>query len=99
MISYRGENFPGYNKPKLLKGHKKYKAAVLARQNGKVKKIMFGDANAGHNYDAASRARFKSRFRSLLQKYKNDKFSRIFWANKFLWSGEKGIKRNPPKEN
>ena len=91
-IEYRGETFPDYNKPKLLRNHPKYKAAVLARQDGKVKKIMFGDANAGHNFSAEAREAFKSRFASLLKKYKNDKFSRIYWADKFLWN-PKGIKR------
>tara|TARA_A100001201_G_C4092775_1_gene202709 strand:- start:1078 stop:1374 length:297 start_codon:yes stop_codon:yes gene_type:complete len=96
-IVYRGEKYPDYNTPRLLKGHPKYKAVVLAKQDGKVKKIMFGDANAGHNFSADARAAFKSRFAKLLEKYKNDKFSRIYWADKFLWN-PKGIKRDPPKE-
>lgn len=101
-IEYRGETFPDYNKPKLLRNDPKYKAAVLARQrvNGelKVKVIRFGDANSGHNFSPEARKRFKSRFASLLEKYKNDKFSKIYWADKFLWN-PKGIKRNPPKES
>ena len=97
-ITYRGMTFEDYNVPKLIRNHPKYKAAVLARQNGKVKLIRFGDANAGHNFSADARDRFKSRFANLLKKYKNDKFSRIFWADKFLWN-PKGIKRDPPKES
>ena len=96
-IEYKGETFQDYNTPKLLRNHPKYKAAVLAKQNGKIKLIRFGDANAGHNFSDAARKRFKSRFASLLKKYKNDKMAKIYWADKFLWSKD-GIKRNPPKE-
>ena len=101
-IEYRGETFEGYNKPKLLRNHPVYKAAVLARQrvNGefKVKLIRFGDANSGHNFSPEARSAFKSRFANLLEKYKNDKFAKIYWADKFLWN-PKGIKRDPPKES
>lgn len=96
-IEYRGETFSDYNKPKLLRNHPKFKAAVLARQNGKVKLIRFGDPKSGHNFSPEARKAFKSRFARLLEKYKNDKFSKIYWADKFLWN-PKGIKRDPPKE-
>ena len=96
-IEYRGERFEDYNKPKLLRNHPKYKAAVLAKQDGKIKLIRFGDVNSGHNFSDEARDRFKSRFAKLLQKFKNDKFAKIYWADKFLWN-PKGIKRNPPKE-
>lgn len=98
-IEYKGIKFEGYNKPRLIEDSK-FKAAVLARQkvNGefKVKLIKFGDANSGHNYSAEARDRFKSRFAKLLEKYKQDKFAKIYWANKYLWN-PKGIKRNPPR--
>lgn len=43
-ITYRGERFSGYNKPKRsIKGGKK--SVVLAKQGDKVKMIRFGDAN------------------------------------------------------
>lgn len=44
MINYRGERFSGYNKPKSTPGQRK-KSAVLAKQNGKVKLVRFGDPN------------------------------------------------------
>ena len=97
-IEYRGETFDDYNKPKLIRNHKKFKAAVLARQGGQVKLIRFGDVNSGHNFSKEARDRFKSRFATLLEKFKDDKFSRIYWADKFLWN-PRGIKRNPPKES
>ena len=100
-IEYRGETFEGYNKPKLI-DHPVYKAAVLARQKVdgefKVKLIRFVDANARHNFSPEARANFKSRFAKLIEKYKNDKHSRIFWSNSYLWN-PRGIKRDPPKES
>lgn len=41
-ITYRGETFSGYNKPKRTPNGPK-KSAVLAKQNGKVKLVRFGD--------------------------------------------------------
>jgi hypothetical protein len=36
MITYRGQKFAGYNKPKSTPGASK-KSAVLAKEDGKVK--------------------------------------------------------------
>ena len=44
MITYRGEKFSGYNKPKRTPGKNK-KFAVLAKQGKEVKLIRFGDPN------------------------------------------------------
>jgi hypothetical protein len=100
-IEYKGMTFDGYNKPRLIKDDK-FKAAVLARQKVdgefKVKLIKFGDANSGHNFSPEARRNFKSRFAKLLERYKEDKFAKIYWADKFLWN-PRGIKRDPPKEN
>jgi hypothetical protein len=41
-ITYRGERFSGYNKPKRTPGSKK-KSAVLAKVGKKVKLVRFGD--------------------------------------------------------
>jgi len=41
-ITYRGERFSGYNKPKRTPGAKK-KSAVLAKVGKKVKLVRFGD--------------------------------------------------------
>ena len=43
-ITYRGERFSGYNKPKRTPGKKK-KFAVLAKQGSKTKLIRYGDPN------------------------------------------------------
>lgn len=42
MINYRGETFSGYNKPKSTPGGPK-KSAVLAKENGKIRLVRFGD--------------------------------------------------------
>lgn len=42
MITYRGERFSGYNKPKRTPGKSK-KFAVLAKEKDEVKLIRFGD--------------------------------------------------------
>jgi hypothetical protein len=42
MITYRGETFSGYNKPKSTPGASK-KSAVLAKENGKIRLVRFGD--------------------------------------------------------
>jgi len=61
-IEYRGEKFSGYNKPKRTpKASKSH--AVLAKENGKVKLIRFGQqgvSGAGKKTDAKSKARAKA---------------------------------------
>ena len=41
-LKYRGETYPGYNKPKRLSGEAK-KSAVLAKKGDEVKVVRFGD--------------------------------------------------------
>ena len=41
-ITYRGERFSSYNKPKRTPGARK-KSAVLAKSGNKVKLVRFGD--------------------------------------------------------
>jgi hypothetical protein len=55
-ITYRGENFSGYNKPKRTPGSKK-KSAVLAKKNGKVKLVRFGDPKLSIKKDQPARER------------------------------------------
>jgi len=43
-VTYRGESFSGFNKPKRTSGGKK-KFAVLARQGDQIKLVRFGDPN------------------------------------------------------
>ena len=51
-ITYRGEKFSGYNKPKRTPKHPSKSHAVLAKEGGKVKLIRFGQqgvSGAGKN--------------------------------------------------
>ena len=41
-ITYRGERFSGYNKPKRTPGHKTKSHAVLAKEGNKIKLVRFG---------------------------------------------------------
>jgi len=41
-ITYRGEKFSGYNKPKATPKHSSKSHAVLAKEGSKVKLIRFG---------------------------------------------------------
>ena len=80
-----------YNVPKRTPSHPKKSHVVVAKQNGKTKIVRFGDQKLGHamkRKDAISkerRRRFKARFDKLIQKYKNDKFSPMYWSNRKLW--------------
>ena len=73
-------------------GGKKGKVAIL--ENGKPRLIRFGDASMGHNYSAEARKSFKARHGKNIAKGPT---SAAYWANKVLWSGPSGSKKNPPK--
>ena len=74
-ITYRGERFSGYNKPKRTPSAKK-SHAVLIKDNGKDRLIRFGQqgvTTAGKKTDAKSKARrksFKARHAKILLKVK-----------------------------
>jgi hypothetical protein len=90
MIEYRGEKFTGYNKPKRTPSHPKKSHAVLAKENGSIKLIRFGQqgvsgspAQTGESAaDKARRASFKARHAKNIAK---GKMSAAFWANKEKW--------------
>lgn len=92
-ISYRGEEFEGYNKPKLTPEHPSKKAAVLAKDGDTIKLIRFGQQGYGHNYSEEARRSYLAR--SKKQKGANDKLSANYWARKFLWSGKGGATQQP----
>ena len=87
-ITYRGERFAGYNKPKRTPGAKK-SHAVLAKEGNKVKLIRFGQQGvrgAGKNPKTkkgkARRKSFKARHAKNIKK---GKMSAAYWANKVKW--------------
>jgi hypothetical protein len=90
MITYRGEQFDGYNKPKRTPKHPNKSHAVLAKEGDKVKLIRFGQqgvsgspAKQGESAAAkARRASFKARHASNITK---GKMSAAYWADKEKW--------------
>ena len=90
MISYRGEQFEGYNKPKRTPKHPKKSHAVLAKEGDTVKLIRFGQqgvsgspARKGESAaDKARRASFKARHADNIAK---GKMSAAFWSSSVKW--------------
>lgn len=89
-ITYRGEQFEGYNKPKRTPNHPNKSHAVLAKEGDKIKLIRFGQqgvsgspAREGESADAkARRASFKARHAINIAK---GKMSAAYWADKEKW--------------
>jgi len=88
-ITYRGERFSGYNKPKRTSGHPKKSHAVLAKEGDQVRLIRFGQqgvSGAGKNprteAEKARRRSFKARHAKNISK---GKMSAAYWANKVKW--------------
>ena len=89
-ITYRGETFSGYNKPKRTPKHPNKSHAVLANEGDKVKLIRFGQQGVsgsprrqGESKAAkARRASFKARHAKNIAK---GKMSAAFWADRTKW--------------
>jgi len=88
-ITYRGERFSGFNKPKRTPGHKTKSHAVLAKSGETIKLIRFGQqgvSGAGINPQSAKgkarRKSFKARHAKNIAK---GKLSAAYWANKVKW--------------
>ena len=88
-ITYRGEKFAGYNKPKKTPNHPTKSHAVLAKEGSTVKLIRFGEQGvrgAGKNpktaKEKARRKAFKDRHAKNIKK---GKMSAAYWANKVKW--------------
>ena len=90
MITYRGEEFSGYNKPKRTPKHPKKSHVVLAKEGDTVKLIRFGQqgvsgspAREGESAAAkARRASFKARHASNIAK---GKMSAAWWSSTVKW--------------
>jgi hypothetical protein len=88
-ITYRGEKFAGYNKPKRTPSHKTKSHAVLAKVGSTIKLIRFGQqgvSGAGKKpmteKGKARRKSFKARHAKNIAK---GKLSAAYWANKVKW--------------
>ena len=78
-LSYRGETFAGYNKPKRTPGKTK-KSAVLAKKGNEVKLVRFGDSKMTiKKSQPARRKSFRARHKCDTAK---DKFSARYWSCK-----------------
>lgn len=90
MITYRGEQFEGYNKPKRTPNNPKKSHAVLAKEGDTVKLIRFGQqgvsgspAKKGESAaDKARRASFKARHADNIAK---GKMSAAWWSSVTKW--------------
>ena len=89
-ITYRGEQFDGYNKPKRTPSHPTKSHAVLAKEGDTIKLIRFGQQGVTGSpprkgetaADKARRASFKARHAENIAK---GKMSAAFWADKVKW--------------
>lgn len=78
-LTYRGETFSGYNKPKRTPNKSK-KSAVLAKKGTEVKLVRFGDPNMSIKKDQPGRRKnFRARHNCDSAK---DKFSARYWSCK-----------------
>lgn len=76
-ITYRGEKFSGYNKPKNARTKTK-KFAVLAKSGNKVRLIRFGDAKMTiKKSNPARRKSFRARHKCSTAK---NKLTARFWS-------------------
>ena len=81
-ITYRGEKFSGYNKPKRTPSAKK-SHAVLAKTGEQVKLIRFGQQGVSGDKTNTARSRsFKARHAKNIAK---GKMSAAFWSNHEKW--------------
>ena len=90
-ITYRGEKFAGYNKPKRTPSHPTKSHVVLAKEGDKVRMIRFGEQGAktaGKPKKGESermkkkRASFKARHAKNIAR---GKMSAAYWANREKW--------------
>jgi len=78
-ITYRGERFSGYNKPKRTPGKSK-KFAVLAKQGDQVRLVRFGDPSMTIKKNIPARRKsFRARHKCDTAK---DKLSARYWSCK-----------------
>ena len=78
-LSYRGETFAGYNKPKRTPNASK-KSAVLAKKGSEIKLVRFGDQNMSIKKDQPGRRKnFRARHSCDTAK---DTFTARYWSCK-----------------
>lgn len=76
----------GYNKPKRTPNHPTKSHIVVAKSNGKVKTIRFGQQGVRTNQTVGQRKAFKSRHAKNIAR---GPLSAAYWADKVKWSPSK----------
>lgn len=90
-ITYRGEKFAGYNKPKRTPSHPKKSHVVLAKEGDKVRLIRFGEqgAKTAGKPKAGESERMKKKRASFKARHAKNiargKMSAAYWANREKW--------------
>ena len=88
-ITYRGETFSGYNKPKRTPNHPKKSHVVVAKEGGKTKLIRFGQqgvSGAGSDPKTAKGKKRQKSFKARMGKHiAKGKMSAAYWADKVKW--------------
>ena len=81
-LTYRGESFPGYNKPvRTSGGNKKFK--VLAKKGDQVKIVRYGDPNMKIKKSNPERRKsFRARHNCDAVEKKKDVFAASYWSCK-----------------
>ena len=79
-ITYRGERFSGYYKPKRTPGKSK-KSAVLAKEGSKIRLVRFGDPKMSIKKNVPAR-RKSFRARHGCDKGKISKLTAKYWSCK-----------------
>lgn len=90
-LMYRGEKFPGYNKP-IRSDREGKQGKVLARKGDEIKVVHFGDPSMKDNYSVESNDAYYARHGE-----ESDIFSAKYWSHKWLWPKGK-LKGKGPKE-
>jgi|TARA_R110000824_G_scaffold29979_1_gene99120 hypothetical protein len=88
-ITYRGQRFRGYNKPKRTPKHPKKSHAVLAKSGSKIRLIRFGQQGVSGAGKKPKTAAQKARRRSFKARHRKNiargKMSAAYWSNKVKW--------------
>jgi hypothetical protein len=89
-ITYAGERFSGYNKPKRTPKHPKKSHAVVAKEGDKKRLIRFGQKGVSGSprkkgESASERKRRKSFKARHAKNIKRGKMSAAYWADKVKW--------------
>jgi hypothetical protein len=90
MITYRGERFQGYNKPKRTPGHSTKSHAVLAKEGETIRLIRFGQQGVSgspprQGESAAAKARRESFKARHAKNIAQGKMSPAYWADREKW--------------